>query len=135
MKIKSFSSAIILLIAMFSYVGVYAQQDTQIYDQVDTYAQMPQGKQEISNFIYANLVYPADAVGSGISGMVMTKFIIEIDGTISNIEIYRPLNPLLDAEAIRVVGSIPGTWIPAMIGGQAVRTYFYIPVLFSDPKE
>lgn len=135
MKIKSFLSAILLLIAMFSFVGAKAQQDTNVYSQVDSFAQMPQDKQTISNFIYSNLHYPTDAVGSGIEGMVMTKFIVEIDGTISNIGIERGLSSaIIDAEAIRVIGLIQGQWTPAQIGGTNVRSYFYIPVLFSDPE-
>lgn len=137
MKIKSFSSVVVLLISVFCFLGANAQsnQDLNIYSQVETYAEMPQDKQAISDFIYANLVYPPDALGSGISGMVMTKFIIEPDGTISNIQAERPLHPLHDAEAIRVVGLIPGQWVPATIDGQPVRSYFYTPVLFSDPAD
>ncbi len=134
MKIKSFLAAIVYLTLMFSFVGLYAQQDTNVYNQVEVSAQMPQDKQAISNFIFSNLVYPSDAVGSGISGMVMTKFIIEPNGTISNIQVERGLHPLLDAEAIRVIMLIPGQWIPAKIGSNNVRSFFYIPVLFSNPQ-
>lgn len=133
MKIKSFSSTIILLVAVFCGFVSFAQEKADISYNVDTHAQMPADKQAISDFIYANLVYPSDAVGSGISGMVTTEFIIEIDGTISNIKVTRGLSPLIDAEAVRVIGLIPGKWTPAKLEGISVRSYYSMPVLFSDP--
>lgn len=133
MKIKSFKSAIILLIAIFFSLGVYAQQETEIYNQVDIPSYMPMEKQALSDFIFANVVYPVDAVGSGISGMVMVRFVVELNGTISNIQIERNVHPLLDAEAIRVIGSIPGKWTPAKMDGVSVRSYSYLPVILSDP--
>ncbi|MFA7082619.1 MAG: energy transducer TonB [Bacteroidales bacterium] len=134
MKIKSFLGAIILVIAMFFSFGAYSQEGI-VADQIDTPAQMPLGKQALSDFIYANTVYPANAVGSGISGMVMTKFIVEVNGTISNIQVERGLNPIIDAEAIRVIGLIPGQFVPATFEGVNVRSYYFMPVLFSDPAQ
>ena len=72
---------------------------------------------------------------TGVQTCALPIFIIEPDGTISNIQAERPLHPLHDAEAIRVVGLIPGQWVPATIDGQPVRSYFYTPVLFSDPAD
>ena len=133
MKIKSISSTIILLVAVFCGLVSFAQEKADVSYNVDTHAQMPADKQAISDFIYANLVYPSDAVGSGISGMVTTEFIIEIDGTISNIKVTRGLNALIDAEAVRVIGLIPGKWTPAKVEGVSVRSLYSMPVLFSDP--
>ncbi|MDD2192844.1 MAG: energy transducer TonB [Bacteroidales bacterium] len=133
MKIKSISSTIILLVAVFCGLVSFAQEKADVSYNVDTHAQMPADKQAISDFIYANLVYPSDAVGSGISGMVITEFIVEVDGTISNIKVTKGLNALIDAEAVRVIGLIPGKWTPAKVEGVSVRSLYSIPVLFSDP--
>ena len=133
MKIKSISSTIILLVAVFCGLVSFAQEKADVSYNVDTHAQMPADKQAISDFIYANLVYPSDAVGSGISGMVTTEFIIEVDGTISNIKATRGLSPLIDTEAVRVIGLIPGKWTPAKVEGVSVRSLYSMPVLFSDP--
>lgn len=133
MKIKSISSTIILLVAVFCGLVSFAQEKADVSYNVDTHAQMPADKQAISDFIYANLVYPSDAVGSGISGMVTTEFIVEVDGTISNIKVTKGLNALIDAEAVRVIGLIPGKWTPAKVEGVSVRSLYSIPVLFSDP--
>lgn len=133
MKIKSISSTIILLVAVFCGLVSFAQEKADVSYNVDTHAQMPADKQAISDFIYANLVYPSDAVGSGISGMVTTEFIVEVDGTISNIKVTKGLNALIDAEAVRVIGLIPGKWTPAKVEGVSVRSLYSMPVLFSDP--
>ncbi|MDD2530503.1 MAG: energy transducer TonB [Bacteroidales bacterium] len=134
MKVKTILSSVALSIALTLSFGSLAQQNEPIHSSVDIIALAPMDKQEVSNFIYANLVYPSQEIGSGIEGMVVVQFIVEKDGSISNLTIEKSLSPLLDQEAKRVIALIPGKWIPAKINGTNVRSYTSLPVLFSDPE-
>lgn len=135
MKVKAIFRLVVFSLALNLSLGLFAQQTEPIYSSVDTYALAPMDKQEVSNFIYANLTYPQQAIGSGVSGMVVVKFVVEKDGTISNLSIEKSLSTLLDQEAQRVISLIPGKWIPATINGENVRSYVSLPVLFSDPNK
>lgn len=65
----------------------------------------------------------------GVQGRVFIKFIVEKDGSISNVEVNRSVNPDLDNEAIQVIKSMP-KWNPAKQNGTEVRAYYYVPVTF-----
>ncbi len=73
------------------------------------------GKQAMFKFIYDNMVYPADAKEKGIQGDVTLKFTVDVDGSLSNIEVVEGLYPSIDAEAVRVVSKMP-KWIPGKYG-------------------
>ena len=73
-----------------------------------------------------------------IEGRVYVKFVVEKDGSINKIEIARGCHPELDKEAIRVVKTIPYKFKPAEVNGQAVRSWFTLPLtfkLYKDNKE
>ena len=82
------------------------------------------------NYISNNVRYPAEALDAGIEGRVTTMFIVERDGTLSNIQVLRGVEPSLDAEALRVIRSMP-TWAPGRQGDKAVRTRYTVPVNFT----
>ena len=73
--------------------------------------------------------YPADARGKRIQGKIPVGFIIEKDGSITHVKIYRSLSADTDAEAIRVVGNLP-KWKPAMQSGKVVRFQYMVAVPF-----
>jgi len=81
------------------------------------------------NWVQSNLRYPVEAQTKGIQGTVFVSFVIETDGTLSNIEIMQSPNKLLSDEAVRVVSSSP-KWTPGMHSGTAIRVIFQMPVLF-----
>ncbi len=134
MKFQSILRLVVIIFTLTLSLSLFAQQNEPIYSSVDTYALEPAGKQATSDFIYANVVYPKQAIGSGVEGMVVVKFVVEKDGTTSNFTIDRTPSPLLDQEAIRVISAIPGKWTPAKINGENVRSYVKYSVLFSDPN-
>lgn len=140
MKMKSFLSVMSLFVVMFFSVGAFAQQDDtsdqdkNIYNKVDSSAYFEQGKEVLSNLIIQATKYPQSAIGSGLEGVVMTRFVVERDGYISNLEIQTGLNPALNAEALRVISSIKGLWVPAKKNGHTVRSIQYVPVGFVAPK-
>lgn len=90
----------------------------------------PEGKDALSKFIADSIKYPAAAKKKGIQGRVYIGFYVEADGTLTEINVMAPLDPELDAEAMRIVKSMP-RWIPAKDKeGKAVKAYYTLPVTF-----
>lgn len=96
---------------------------------VEQMPEFPGGIQELMSFLSKNIKYPKAAHENGIQGRVIVQFVIEKDGTPTEFEIMRSVNPDLDAEALRVLGEMP-KWKPGMQKGQAVRVKFTVPVSF-----
>lgn len=97
----------------------------------ETMPEFPGGQYALFKFISKNLNYPKDAKKKGIQGKVMVQFIVEKDGTIGNIRIYKGISPELDKEAIRVF-SLPTMpkWKPGTSDGVAVRVRYSVPIIF-----
>jgi protein TonB len=104
-----------------------------IYSQVDVQPQYPGGLQALSAFIKQNLKYPADDAKNLIHGPVFCVFVVEKDGTLSNIKALRSPTAAMSKEAIRVLSLLPA-FKPGYKGGNPVRTYFTMPVMFSINK-
>ena len=96
---------------------------------------MPTFKGNLLQWITENLKYPAEAKAKGIDGKVFLKFIVTKTGEIKNAQIARGVDPLLDAEALRLVNSMPA-WQPGRQRGQAVNVAYVLPIQFtlSSPK-
>lgn len=107
-----------------------AREDTAIFSIVDQKAQYPQRKDSLMTFIKNNLVYPSDG---DVQGRVIVGFVVEKDGSITNVDIVRSVHPALDEAAINFVNKMP-KWIPAKNNGKIVRSRYYLPVVFK-PKE
>ena len=101
---------------------------------VEEQPEFPGGNAAMMNFITENIRYPKEAHEKGIQGRVITKFIVRKDGNIDSVQIARGVDPLLDAEAIRVVESMP-TWKPGKQRGQPVNVMFTLPVVFRLDKK
>lgn len=97
-------------------------------DDVDQQPSFPGGTNALNTFIASNLKYPVFAQEKGIQGRVVVKFIVEKDGSISNVEVDRSV-PGLDNEAMRVVKAMP-KWIPGQINGKAVKVECSHPFVF-----
>ena len=82
----------------------------------------------ILKHIEANFTYPKDARKAGKQGRINVNFVIEKDGTVSNVELVNRIYPSLDAEALRVVRSIPTFSAPAIYEGKPVRMLFTVPI-------
>lgn len=89
----------------------------------------PGGEEALFKYLESNIHYPREALELGISGTVFVNFIVESDGSISNISIFQGVDPLLDNEAMRVVGLMP-KWEPAIQKGEPVRVNFNLPIKF-----
>jgi protein TonB len=100
-----------------------------IYRVVQVMPEFPGGKDSLSAFIAANQKYPRSAKENRIEGTVVTEFVVETDGSLSDIKVKKSLDPKLDAEAIRLIKSMP----PFKAGkqqGKAVRVSYTLPVVF-----
>lgn len=100
-----------------------------VYTVVEDMPQYPGGMQACLDFIGKNTQYPATAHKDGIQGRVIVQFIVEKDGTLSNVRIVRSVRQDVDDEAIRVVKTMP-TWTPGKLKGKAVRCKYTLPVAF-----
>lgn len=105
------------------------QEPNKVFDIVEVMPQFPGGNSELMRYLGTNIKYPTIAAENGIQGRVVLKFVVSKDGSISNIQIVRSLDPSCDKEAIRVVKGMP-KWIPGMQNGHPVAVYFTLPVLF-----
>lgn len=83
----------------------------------------------LSSWVYKYLRYPEEAVREGIQGKVMVAFTIESNGRVSQVRVERGVDPLLDAEAVRVVAASPD-WIPGKVKGRPVPVRIVVPVEF-----
>ena len=107
---------------------VFNKNDT-IYNVPAMRAQYPGGDPKIFKFIYENVRYPKLCHEFGVQGRVLVTFVIEKDGSISNVQVVRSVDPALDREAVNVVKRMP-KWNPGMNNGQPARVKFTLPVTF-----
>lgn len=103
--------------------------DDEVYTEVDEQPEFQGGVDKLMSFLARNIKYPKEAMRKGIQGRVITNFIVNKDGTISNIVVKEGVNKQLDAEAIRVLSKMP-KWKPGKNNGEIVRVNFTLPVTF-----
>jgi len=102
-------------------------------DALEAMPTFPGGDIKFLKFIKTNIQYPQKAIEEKIEGKVICGFIVNEDGSVSNVEILRGVHPLLDAEAIRIVKLFP-KFNPGMQNGKPVKVKYTIPVPFILPK-
>lgn len=90
----------------------------------------PGGEKALMEFLYKNIVYPAEAKQKNLQGRVIVRFVVNYLGKVENIEVIRGVDPLLDREAVRVISSLPD-WKPGMQKGKPVNVYYTIPLTFA----
>ena len=105
-------------------------QKEEPFDVVEDMPAFPGGMEAMIQFISSNIQYPADAQKQKVDGRVLVNFVVEKDGSITEVKVVKPTFPSLDAEAIRVVKAMP-KWKPGYQRGQAVRVQFTMPINFS----
>lgn len=103
--------------------------EPQTYITAQEMPSFPGGEAALMKFIMDNVVYPSDALENGIEGTVILQFVVTATGDINRIVVIRKANPLLDAEAERVVSILP-KWRPGKQDGNPVAVYFSLPVAF-----
>ena len=108
---------------------VVSQTDPKVFDTVEQMPEYPGGMQAMIEFLQANMKYPEDAAKQKVEGRVMVQFIVETDGSISDVHVAKQVFPSLDAEAIRVVQAMP-KWTPGKEKGKVVRVKYNLPIVF-----
>lgn len=105
-----------------------------VFEVVEEMPEFPNGGiAGLMRYLGENIRYPEAAVKAGKEGRPIVNFIVERDGSISNVSVYRGVDPELDAEAVRVVSGMP-KWKPGKQRGKTVRVKFTIPVMFKLTK-
>lgn len=99
-------------------------------DSVDEKPSFPGGESAMKSYLNSNVKYPAVAEENGVQGRVIVQFIIEKDGSISDVKVASGVDLSLDKEAIRVVKAMP-KWNPGKLKGIAVRVKNEVPVVFA----
>ena len=101
----------------------------EIFVVVEEQPEFPGGNTAMMKFLSDNIKYPVIAQENGIQGRVITNFVVERDGSITDVQVVRGVDPSLDKEAIRVIQSMP-KWKAGKQRGSAVRVRFTLPVVF-----
>ena len=105
------------------------EDDDEVCIVAEEQPEFPGGLAALMTYIQKNLKYPPEAAKNGIGGRVNVTFIVEKDGTLSNIGIIRSPDPSLSKEAIRVVSSMP-KWQAGRNQGKLVRVKYVLPITF-----
>ena len=103
--------------------------EKEAFDVVEQMPQFPGGPEALMQFLSQNVKYPKEAYEKNVQGRVIASFVVEKDGSITEAVIRKSIDPLLDAEALRVIGSMP-KWEPGMQNGEAVRVKYTVPITF-----
>ena len=122
--------AIFCLTTINAQKTVVSKKNQKVYDVVEKMPQYPGGMVALFEFLEKNLKYPADAQKQKVEGRVIVSFIVETDGSISDINIVRKVFPSLDEEAVRLFGMMP-RWSPGLQNGKPVRVKYAIPITYS----
>ena len=114
----------------FTAVGTFEPVQGDVFDVVEEMPQYPGGPQALFKFLGENVHYPEEAEKAGIQGRVIATFVVEKDGSISQPTVVKSVDPLLDAEAIRVISAMPN-WKPGRQNGKVVRVKYTVPLSFN----
>jgi TonB family protein len=113
-------------------IGTFTPDTPETENAFNVVEQMPEfpgGAVELMKFLSENVKYPEAAEKTGTQGRVIAQFIVEADGSITNVKVVKNVTEELDAETVRVINAMP-KWKPGMQKGQPVRVKYTIPVTF-----
>ncbi|MBR6277088.1 MAG: energy transducer TonB [Prevotella sp.] len=105
------------------------EEETKVFDVVEQMPSFPGGEGELMKFLNSHIKYPVVAEENGIQGRVVCTFVVERDGSITDVKVIKSVDPSLDKEAMRVLKSMP-KWIPGKQNGSSVRVRYTVPVTF-----
>ena len=107
--------------------------EDKVFEKLDVLPEFPGGEKAMMQWISQNMQYPKNAVDGNIEGRVIVSFIVEKDGSISNVEVKESVHELLDKEALRVINAMP-KWKPGLQDGQPARARFFVPISFKTQQ-
>ena len=103
--------------------------DDKAFEHVEKMPVFPGGDMAMMEFLSKNIKYPVEAQKKGLQGRVVVSFVVEKDGSLSDVKVAKSVDPQLDEEALRVVKSMPN-WTPGMHNGKTVRVKYYVPISY-----
>ncbi len=105
------------------------EEENKVFDVVEQMPEFPGGQAALMEYLSKNVKYPVVAQENGVQGRVVVSFVVERDGSVTDVQVVKSVDPSLDREAVRVISSMP-KWIPGKQNGQAVRVKYNVPVSF-----
>lgn len=105
--------------------------DEPILNMSQKMPEFPGGNSAMMEFLKNTVKYPAESVKNKEEGRVVVSYVVEKDGSITNVEVMQSVTPLLDAEAVRVVSEMP-KWTPGEEKGEKVRVRYVLPIIFKQ---
>ena len=106
-----------------------APVEEEVFDVVEQMPQFPGGDAALFEYLSSHIKYPTIAEENGVQGRVIVTFVVERDGSITDVQVVKSVDPSLDKEASRVVKGMP-KWIPGKQNGAPVRVKYTVPVTF-----
>ncbi len=125
------SKLLLLVFAILSYSSFSQTEpkEEEVFIVVEQMPEYPGGTEARNKFISDSLIYPPQAIDKGVEGRVYVHFVIEKDGSISNVEVLRGIGSGCDEEAVRVVSLFP-KWNPGIQKGKEVGVSYNLPIQF-----
>lgn len=140
-KTRNFTCISLLVIAILLSADTATAQKAEtdnakpLQEKIYTFVEeMPKPAFEIADYIAKNIHYPDSAVKNHIEGSVIVKFIVNKDGTVSDVSILRGIGAGCDEEAIKAVSKMP-KWQPGKQNGVPVKVYYTLPISFKLPSK
>ena len=106
-----------------------SSSENSINNGVEVMPEFPGGPQALMDYLNANVIFPKIAEENGIQGKVVVSFVIDIDGSVTDVQVVQSVHPALDKEAMRVIKNMP-KWIPGKHDGKAVQVKYSVPINF-----
>ncbi len=123
-----------LYITDFNHSGQQVEKrlffDNVVYTKVEVNPMFLGGKDRFRDFLYENLTYPPSATSKKIEGSVYVQFVVDYDGSLSNIEIIKGIGAGCDEEALRVIEMTDKMWTPGKNEDKIVKTKMVVPITF-----
>lgn len=105
------------------------QSDNKVYEKVEQMPSFPGGEAALMRYLSSNVHYPVVAEENGVQGRVFLTFVIERDGSITDVKVVKSVDPALDKEAVRVIKNMP-QWRAGTQDGKPVRVKITMPIIF-----
>ena len=121
--------ALLLMVNTNAMAQSKKTSNDKVFEKVEDMPEFPGGEQAMMDFVSKNVVYPQEAQEKGISGRVFVSFIVEKDGSVSNVKVMRGIGGGCDEEAVRVISGLP-KWKPGKMKGKPVRVSYMMPITF-----
>ena len=110
--------------------AISAQRDSsRIFVEYEENAQFPGGEKACFKWMEEHIKYPEGCSANSPQGRVIVSFIIEKDGSIDSIKVFRSPDPALSEEAVRLVSEMP-RWKPARYNNKTIRQRYFLPIIF-----